>query len=88
MEAERIVEEESRIYLEFALPSSPTDYAPLPVRPGSDWKDNVEVIGSYLEELSLLPFVLTNYEHFHHKVPRAWRFVFENTTSPSLKDLE
>lgn len=87
-EAQKMVEKESLEYLKYSLPNSPTEYAPLPVRPGSAWKDNVEVIGSYLEELSLLPFVMTTYKHFRSEVPEAYQSVFANVISTSLADEE
>lgn len=87
-EAQEMVEKESLEYLKYSLPNSPTEYAPLPVRPGSAWEDNVEVIGSYLEELSLLPFVMTTYKHFRSEVPKAYQFVFADVISTSPADPE
>ena len=86
-EAELMVKEESRKYIEVALPSKPSDYLPLPVQPNSDWKRNVKDIAAYLERCSLLPFISHSYKCSRDWLPDVYKFMFQNTTSPPLMDL-
>ena len=57
-EAQLMVESESREYMVAALPSKPSHDVPLPVKPNSNWEQNVEAIAAYLEERSLVPFII------------------------------
>ena len=82
--AERHVEEESLRYLRLALPETPNLYVPLPVQTSSPWRDNVEIILTYLEEKALLSFILGAFPSFTKHVSRTYRFIFENTTNPPI----
>ena len=86
-EAQRTVNREVSEYIAAFQPSKPSDQVPLPVQPNSDWTQNVEVIATYLEERSLLPFILLTYEDIRHCLPKIYKFMFQNSTSPSLTDL-
>ena len=85
-EAQLMVGVKSRRYIAAALPNRPSDNVPLPVQPNSHWEHNVAVIAAYLEERSLLPFILCTQKHLH-TAPEAYKFMFQNITSPPLTDL-
>ena len=86
-QAQCVVETESMRYFETALPDPPSDNSPLPVQAGSDWKENVRKIAAYFEERPLLPFILDVYKELLGQVPKIYRFMFENTTNPSLMEM-
>ncbi|KAI0162502.1 hypothetical protein BJ166DRAFT_269833 [Pestalotiopsis sp. NC0098] len=59
-EAEEMVQQSMRSYLNLVLPSSETAYCPIPARPGQDLDGIVRSMSEYLDKKYLLNFVLIN----------------------------
>ena len=83
--AQKIVEEESRIYVRIALPAEARDYSPPSVRDLAQLNSIRQDVIEYLEQRRLLPFILGNYPELRAEVSNNYRFVFwRSTWTPSL----
>ena len=87
--AQKLVEEESRIYVRIALPAKARDYSPIPVRDFSQWESSRQYVIEYLEKRRLLPLILGNHPNLKDEVSGNYLFVFgrsEMTTTLTQSD--
>ena len=84
--AQKLVEEESRIYVHIALPAKAKDYSPLPVMHFHQWKSSVQDVVEYLEQRCLLRFILWHYRNLRAEVSKNYLFIFSRATlTPNSK---
>ena len=74
--AQKLVEEESRIYVRIALPAKARDYSPLPATNLTQLSSIAQEVVEYLEQRRLLPFILRNYPNLKAELLGNYLFIF------------